>query len=88
MKDIIITHRALMCRLGSAGVHTHEDARTLSRIESLRIAPNRTKRTSNYRKILFRNGELSHLWPGVAARCRRGRGMDGQYGILADVDAW
>jgi hypothetical protein len=30
------------------------------------------------KKNLFRNGELSLLWPDVAARCRRARGMGGQ----------
>ena len=29
------------------------------------------------KNILFLNGELSLLWPGVAACCRRGRGMGG-----------
>jgi hypothetical protein len=40
------------------------------------------------KNILFLNGELSLLWPGVAARCRRGRGMGGQGGLRADADAW
>jgi hypothetical protein len=39
-------------------------------------------------KILFRNGELTLLWPDVAARCRWGRGMVGQDGLRADADAW
>jgi hypothetical protein len=41
-------------------------------------------------KILFHNGELNLLWlvsDSVAARCRRGRGMGGQDGLLADADA-
>ena len=39
-----------------------------------------------YKRILFRNGELSLPWPGVAARCWQGRGMGGQDGLRADAD--
>ena len=41
-------------------------------------------------KILFHNWELNLLWlvsDSVAASCRRGRGMGGQDGLLADADA-
>jgi hypothetical protein len=51
-----------------------------------------TRSTGEFKNFLnfeenFRNGELSLLCPGVAARCRRGRGMGGQDGLRADADA-
>ena len=49
--------RHALDRVGSAGAHTHADARTLSRTESLRIAPNRTKTTSNH----CTSGETGYL---------------------------
>ncbi len=50
--------------------------------------PQRNDQEGGKQEILFRNGELSLLWPGVAARCRRGRGTGGEDGLRADADAW
>jgi hypothetical protein len=78
LHNCMMNYRALQCRLGSAGAHAHADARTLSRKESLRIAPNRTKTPSNHCTSGETMRQHTCRIPNRALRCRTGPRGAGQ----------